>query len=49
MKQTEEEARLDQRDAEREEDFKGKLNTNIKDMEDRFYQLKGQDPGKTLP
>ena len=48
MKETQDEVNIDQNHAQREEGAKEKLKDDIKDMEDRLFLLKGQDPGIVL-
>ena len=45
IKKTQDEVNIDQHDVQREEGSKEKLENDIKDMEDRLFLLKGQDPG----
>ena len=46
MKQTQDEVKLDDRFDESQEGTRDKLKQDIQNMEDRFYRLKDQDPGK---
>lgn len=48
MKETQDEVNIDHNHAQRKEGAKEKLKDDIKDMEDRLFLLKGQDPGIVL-